>query len=152
MLFGFLSKCIFAFSIKLGGVYLPSEKMPIEDITDILNLTAGFVEGHARGGRSGEILYLINGVPAIDPMFNSFDTDIPETAIAETDIRYIFVKQLSILGSTMGSHDDFDKVLELLKKKEIRPVIDSIISLSDGKNGYERMNSGKHFGKIVIKP
>lgn len=72
--------------------------------------------------------------------------------IAETDIRYIFVKQLSILGSTMGSHDDFDKVLELLNKKAIRPVIDSIISLSDGKNAYERMNSGKHFGKIVIKP
>ena len=72
--------------------------------------------------------------------------------IAETDIRYIFVKQLSILGSTMGSHDDFDKVLELLNKKAILPVIDSIISLSDGKNAYERMNSGKHFGKIVIKP
>ncbi|MDP7437487.1 MAG: TonB-dependent receptor, partial [Candidatus Marinimicrobia bacterium] len=44
------------------------ENIPMEDITDILNLTPGFVDGHARGGRSGEILYLINGVPAVDPM------------------------------------------------------------------------------------
>lgn len=72
--------------------------------------------------------------------------------IAETDIRYIFVKQLSILGSTMGSHEDFDKVLELLTKKAIRPVIDSVFPLSEGKNAYERMNTGEHFGKIVIKP
>ena len=72
--------------------------------------------------------------------------------IAETDIRYIFVKQLSILGSTMGSHDDFDKVLELLSKKAIKPIIDSIIPLAEGKSAYERMNTGTHFGKIVIKP
>ncbi len=62
------------------------EKMPVEDVNDMLNLTAGFVDGHARGGRDGEILYLINGVPAVDPMYNSFDTDVPEAAIAETDI------------------------------------------------------------------
>ncbi|MDP7558529.1 MAG: TonB-dependent receptor, partial [Candidatus Marinimicrobia bacterium] len=62
------------------------ENIPMEDITDILNLTPGFVDGHARGGRSGEILYLINGVPAVDPMFNSFDTDVPEYALAEADI------------------------------------------------------------------
>jgi len=62
------------------------ENIPMEDVTDILNLTPGFVDGHARGGRSGEILYLINGVPAIDPMNNSFDTDVPEYALAEADI------------------------------------------------------------------
>jgi outer membrane receptor protein involved in Fe transport len=62
------------------------EEMPIDDIDDILNLTAGFVDGHARGGRDGEILYLINGVPAIDPIDNSFDTEVPTLAIAETDI------------------------------------------------------------------
>ena len=72
--------------------------------------------------------------------------------IAETDIRYIFVKQLSILGSTMGSHDDFDKILELINKKAVEPVIDSVLPLSEGKNAYERMKSGNHFGKIVVKP
>ncbi|MFQ6608789.1 MAG: TonB-dependent receptor domain-containing protein [Fidelibacterota bacterium] len=62
------------------------ENIPMEDVTDILNLTPGFVDGHARGGRNGEVLYLINGVPAIDPMSNTFDSDVPEYALAEADI------------------------------------------------------------------
>ena len=40
--------------------------LPVEDVGGLVNLQAGVVEGHFRGGRSGEVLYLIDGVPVTD--------------------------------------------------------------------------------------
>ncbi|OGU72662.1 MAG: hypothetical protein A3H45_13900 [Ignavibacteria bacterium RIFCSPLOWO2_02_FULL_55_14] len=39
---------------------------PVEDVAGLVNLQAGVVEGHFRGGRSGEVLYLIDGIPVTD--------------------------------------------------------------------------------------
>ena len=72
--------------------------------------------------------------------------------IAETDIRYIFSKQLSILGSTMGSHSDFAELLKLLNSGAINPVIDCEIPLSDGARGHQILEEGTMFGKVVIVP
>ena len=60
--------------------------IPLEDIEDIVNLTPGFVDGHARGGRDGEIVYIIDGVSTRDPITGGFDTDVPELAIEEVSI------------------------------------------------------------------
>jgi NADPH:quinone reductase-like Zn-dependent oxidoreductase len=72
--------------------------------------------------------------------------------IAETDIRYIFSKQLSILGSTMGSHSDFTELLKLLESGAIKPVIDCEIPLSEGARGHQILEEGTMFGKVVIVP
>jgi 2-desacetyl-2-hydroxyethyl bacteriochlorophyllide A dehydrogenase len=71
---------------------------------------------------------------------------------AEIDIRYIFGKQISLIGSTMGSHQDFRDVLQLLWAGKIQPVIDQVMPLSEGKEAYKRMQEGKQFGKIVLAP
>tara|TARA_B100000886_G_scaffold202362_1_gene139757 strand:- start:3062 stop:4087 length:1026 start_codon:yes stop_codon:yes gene_type:complete len=72
--------------------------------------------------------------------------------IAETDIRYLFAKQLSILGSTMGSHLDFKELLSLMNSGAIKPVIDCEIPLSDGANGHKIIEDGTMFGKVVLIP
>ena len=72
--------------------------------------------------------------------------------IAETDIRHVFSKQLSILGSTMGSHADFAELLKLLNSGALTPVIDCEISLSDGGRGHQILEEGTMFGKVVIVP
>ncbi|MFL2941414.1 MAG: zinc-binding dehydrogenase [Candidatus Poseidoniales archaeon] len=72
--------------------------------------------------------------------------------IAETDIRHVFSKQLSILGSTMGSHADFAELLKLLNSGAINPVIDCEISLSNGAKGHQILEEGTMFGKVVIVP
>ena len=72
--------------------------------------------------------------------------------IAETDIRHIFSKQLSILGSTMGSHSDFAELLKLLESGSIKPVIDCEIPLSNGVKGHQILEEGTMFGKVVIVP
>ena len=72
--------------------------------------------------------------------------------IAETDIRYLFAKQLSILGSTMGSHADFADLLKLMDSSAIKPVIDCEIPLSEGVIGHEILEKGTMFGKVVLIP
>jgi NADPH:quinone reductase-like Zn-dependent oxidoreductase len=53
---------------------------------------------------------------------------------AEIDMRYIFGKQISLIGSTMGTHQDFREVTSLLWNKKLRPVIDRVMPLSRGRD------------------
>jgi NADPH2:quinone reductase len=77
------------------------------------------------------------------------NTSGPQTQI---DIRYIFGKQISLIGSTMGSRDDFRKITTLLWEGKLKPVIDRVMPLSQGKEAYRLMETGKLMGKIVLKP
>ena len=72
-------------------------------------------------------------------------------AIPNFSPQPIFWKQLSILGSTMGSDHDFAEMLDFVNKHKIVPVIDSIFSLENGSDAFERMEKAEQFGKIVIK-
>jgi len=71
---------------------------------------------------------------------------------AKIDMRYIFGKQISLIGSTMGSHQDFRDVLNLLWAGKIKPVIHQVMPLSEGIEAYKMMQEGKQFGKIVLVP
>ncbi len=71
---------------------------------------------------------------------------------AQIDIRYIFGKQISLIGSTMGSHQDFRDIVELLGSGRLQPVIDRILPLSEGRAAYGLMERGDMFGKIVLTP
>lgn len=77
------------------------------------------------------------------------NTSGPQT---EIDIRFIFGKQISLIGSTMGSHQDFRDILELIKTGRLKPVIDRVMPLSEGKEAYGLMERGEIFGKIVLTP
>lgn len=70
---------------------------------------------------------------------------------SEVEIRKIFWKQLNILGSTMGSDKDFLEMYEFVSKYKIKPVIDSIYTLSDIHSAFEKMNNSSQLGKIVIQ-
>ncbi len=63
----------------------------------------------------------------------------------------IFWKQISIIGSTMGSESDFKNMLDFVNKYKIKPVIDSIHKIENHKTAFARMESGVQFGKIVME-
>ena len=65
--------------------------------------------------------------------------------------QIIFWRHLSIMGSTMGSDKDFADMIEFVEKNKIRPIVDSTFALSEYQEAFERMESGKQFGKIVFK-
>ncbi|WP_235295997.1 zinc-binding dehydrogenase [Portibacter marinus] len=63
----------------------------------------------------------------------------------------LFWNQASILGSTMGSPDDFEKMIQFVNAHKIKPVIDSVFHLQELNQALEKMKVGGQFGKIVIK-
>jgi NADPH:quinone reductase-like Zn-dependent oxidoreductase len=65
-------------------------------------------------------------------------------------LHRIWWKQLTILGSTMGTRADFEGAYELVKSGKARPVIDSVFPLAEARAAHERMESGEQFGKIVL--
>lgn len=71
--------------------------------------------------------------------------------IPELNGRKIFWKQLSILGTTMGSNLDFSKMLDFADLHKIKPVIDSVYPLEEAEQAIQKMKSGSQFGKIVLK-
>ncbi len=72
--------------------------------------------------------------------------------VAQIDVRMIFGKQISLIGSTMGTPNDFRTITDLLWSGKIRTVIEEVVPLKDGKAGFERMERGEMFGKIVLVP
>lgn len=65
--------------------------------------------------------------------------------------RKVFWNQIQLIGSTMGSDLDFMQMLEMVKEKNIVPVIDHIFDLEDSVRAFDRMKDGHQTGKIVIQ-
>lgn len=63
----------------------------------------------------------------------------------------IFWKQLSVLGSTMGSEKEFMEMTQLVSSKKIVPVIDQIFPLQQAEQALQRMDNSEQFGKIVLQ-
>ena len=70
----------------------------------------------------------------------------------ESDVRVIFWKQLSILGSTLGPPEDFRRVMTLIFDGLLTPVIYEVLPLTGARRAHELLESGKVFGKLVIVP
>ncbi len=69
----------------------------------------------------------------------------------EIDIRTLFSRQLSLVGSYMGSFAELLKVLALLEQGVVTPVIDRVLALKEAAEAHQRMESRQNFGKIVLK-
>jgi NADPH:quinone reductase-like Zn-dependent oxidoreductase len=67
------------------------------------------------------------------------------------DIRRIFIRQLQILGSTMGDLGEFRDLVALVQRSGLKPVIDSEYALDEVHAALDRLASGQQFGKVVIK-
>ena len=70
----------------------------------------------------------------------------------EIDIRRIFGMQISLIGSTMGTHQDFYDITRMLWSGKIKTVIDSVMPLSEGVVAFKMMERSGQFGKIVLAP
>jgi len=67
-----------------------------------------------------------------------------------TDLRAYYWKQLTILGSTMGSRGEFRELVRELAQGRLRPTIDSTYPLEEAAEAQARMERAEHFGKIVL--
>jgi NADPH:quinone reductase-like Zn-dependent oxidoreductase len=116
-------------------VYKLTEKRGVDVVVDNVGKAtlSTSMQAVARGGR-----IVIVG-----------NTSGPQT---EIDIRFIFGKQISLIGSTMGTHQDFRDITAILWAGKLKPVIDRVMPLREGRNAYQIMEKGEQFGKIVLTP
>jgi NADPH:quinone reductase-like Zn-dependent oxidoreductase len=66
------------------------------------------------------------------------------------EIRYIFWKQLEIIGTTMSSQGEFLDVMKLVFQRRLKPVVDCVLPLERAAEAHERLASNEQFGKIVL--
>jgi zinc-binding alcohol dehydrogenase/oxidoreductase len=66
------------------------------------------------------------------------------------NLHRIFWKQLSILGSTMGTAEDFAGVYELVASGRVKPLVDRVFPLEEAADAHRHLESGKQFGKVVL--
>lgn len=71
---------------------------------------------------------------------------------AKFDLRMLFFKSLSFLGSTMGSRGEVVTVLDLVGQGKLRPVIDRVLPLDQVQEAHRVLESREQFGKIVLVP
>jgi NADPH:quinone reductase-like Zn-dependent oxidoreductase len=69
----------------------------------------------------------------------------------QIDLRRLFWYQWTILGSTMGSDEDFRQVTALAATGELWPEVDATFPLARGREAYERLGHGEQLGKLVIE-
>lgn len=66
------------------------------------------------------------------------------------DLNRVFFRQLRVLGSTMGTRDELQRLTQFMVTTGVRPHIDSELLMSDAEQGFTRMLEGDVFGKIVF--
>lgn len=70
----------------------------------------------------------------------------------ETDLWSLFAKQATILGSFSSTQTNFRTVLQLVGEGKLKPVIDSVLPLSEAAEAHRRLEARQVFGKIVLRP
>ena len=70
---------------------------------------------------------------------------------AESDLRALYWNQLTIMGSTMGSAEDFRQMLRAVTVNRLKPVVDKVYRLEQVRDALERMETGRQFGKIALR-
>ena len=66
-------------------------------------------------------------------------------------VRPFYFKQQSLYGTQLGSPRDFEELLRMLEDASWRPVIDSVTPLAEAETALARIESGEHFGKLVLE-
>ena len=101
----------------------------------------------SSGGKGfGELISLVNPGGRI-VFFGATAGDPPGLPM-----RQLFWKQVSLLGTTMGSPRDFYQMVRLFERHRIKPLVDGPYPFSRYRDAYLRMMNAEQFGKIVLTP
>jgi D-arabinose 1-dehydrogenase-like Zn-dependent alcohol dehydrogenase len=69
---------------------------------------------------------------------------------AATELNRIFFLQLRVIGSTMGTRDELERLIRLCVTAGVRPVIDTVLPLGQARDGFARLAGGDVVGKVVL--
>lgn len=70
---------------------------------------------------------------------------------AKIDLRFLFSRQLSLLGSYMGTKSELHTVLKLVAAGRLKPIVDRVFPLSEAAAAHTYLESSQQFGKVVLQ-
>ncbi len=72
-------------------------------------------------------------------------------SMPQLDLRYLFWRQLSVLGSTMANRREFEEVMKLVFMGRLKPVVDRVFPLEEAADAHAYLEKGEQFGKVVLR-
>jgi NADPH:quinone reductase-like Zn-dependent oxidoreductase len=124
-------------ALDLGAeqVFEPGERLP-ERVDAVMETVGKATWAHSlRALRPGGTLVVSGATSGADP---------------SADLNRVFFLQLSVVGSTMGTRDELERLVRFCESTGVRPLIDATMPLEQARDGFARMVSGDLFGKVVF--
>ena len=69
---------------------------------------------------------------------------------AKVDLRFLFSRQLSLLGSYMGTKSELHSVMRLVASGRFKPTVDRVFPLAEAAAAHAYLESSSQFGKVVL--
>jgi NADPH:quinone reductase-like Zn-dependent oxidoreductase len=115
----------------------PGARLP-ERVDAVIETVGKATWGHSlRSLRSGGTIVVAGSTTGGDP---------------PAELERIFWRQLSVVGSTMGTLDELRRLCSFIERSAVHPLIDSEWPLSEARAALARLRAGEEVGKIVLRP
>jgi NADPH:quinone reductase-like Zn-dependent oxidoreductase len=114
-------------------VFALTEKRGVDVVVD--NVGAATLPHSMRACRIGGRILIVGGTTGYD---------------AQINVAQIFARQISLIGSTMGTHADYATVMNLIFQGKLKAVIGQVFPLDQAREAEAALEKGDQFGKIVI--
>ena len=122
---------------ELGAhaVFAPDERLPEKVDAVVETVGRATWASSVRAVRPGGVVVVSGATTGDDP---------------SADLTQVFFLQRSVIGSTMGTRGELQRLVSMVDATGVRPVIDSVRPLADAQSGFAEMLNGDQFGKIVF--
>lgn len=118
----------------IRAIFQRTERRGVDIVVD--NVGKATINGSIRAVKRGGKILIVGNTSGYD---------------SEIDLRYLFAKHISIIGSTMANHADFVQVMRLMFEGKLKPLISARYPLAEARQAHERLAQGDVFGKVILE-
>ena len=124
-------------ALELGAdqAFEPGARLP-ERVDAVMETTGKATWGHSMRALKPGGTIVISGATTGDA--------------SPAELNRIFFLQLSVIGSTMGTREELERLIRLCVDKDVRPAIHTTLPIAEARDGFATMLEGESFGKIVF--
>jgi NADPH:quinone reductase-like Zn-dependent oxidoreductase len=125
-----------ALELGAAAAFESGARLP-ERVDGVMETVGAATWSHSlRSLRSGGVVVISGATSGYDPK--------------STELNRIFFLQLRVVGSTMGTRDELDRLVRFCEVTGVRPVIDTVLPLAKARDGFAKLAEGDVVGKIVF--
>jgi NADPH:quinone reductase-like Zn-dependent oxidoreductase len=124
-----------ALALGADAVFEPGARLP-ERVDAVMETVGAATWDHSlKALKPGGTLVISGATSGADP---------------PAGLNRVFFLQLSVVGSTMGTRDELERLLRLCVERDVRPVVEATVPMEDARSAFETLAAGEAFGKLVL--